>query len=74
MQLVELTPAPTGLTPYAAETALYRPGELASLVAAITSAGSVTGDVAGVSRDTVESVRAHLARAGYVGVTDGRAA
>ncbi|HMC40046.1 MAG TPA: molybdopterin-dependent oxidoreductase, partial [Acidimicrobiales bacterium] len=66
VQLVELTPAPTGLTPYAAETALYRPGELASLVAAITSAGSVTGDVAGVSRDTVESVRAHLARAGQM--------
>ncbi len=64
MQLVELTPAPTGLTPYAAETAVYRPGEVASVAAAITSTSPVTGDVAGVARETLESIRAHVERAG----------
>ncbi len=64
VQLVELTPAPTGLTPYAAETALYRPGELAALTAAVTSSAPLTGDVAGVSRTTIDSLRAHVVRAG----------
>jgi len=64
VQLVELAPAPTGLTPYAAETAVYRPGELASLAAAITSSAPVTGDVAGVARETIEAIRAHVERAG----------
>jgi NADH-quinone oxidoreductase subunit G len=63
-QLVELTPAPTGLSPLAAETALYRPGEAASLAAAITGSGAVVGDVAGVPRETIESIRAHIAAAG----------
>ena len=62
MQLIELTPAPTGLTPYAAETAVYRPGELAALAAAITSSGPVTGDVAGVARERIEAVRAQIER------------
>ncbi len=65
-QLIELTPAPTGLTPYAAETALYRPGEVAAAAAAITSAGPLTGDVAGVARETLQTVRAHIERAGQV--------
>jgi NADH-quinone oxidoreductase subunit G len=62
-QLVELTPAPTGLSRYAAETVVYRPGELAALAAAVTSPGTVTGDVAGVDRETIEAVRAHIDRA-----------
>ena len=64
LQLIELTPAPTGLGPYAAETAVYRPGEVASVAAAVTSASPVTGDVAGVARETIEAVRAHIERAG----------
>jgi NADH-quinone oxidoreductase subunit G len=62
VQLVELTPAPTGLSPYAAETVLYRPGQLAALTAAITSAAAVTGDVAGVARETIEAVRVQIER------------
>ncbi len=62
-QIVELTPAPTGLSPYAAETVVYRPGEIAALATAVTSSGSVTGEVAGVSPELIDAVRAHLARA-----------
>jgi NADH-quinone oxidoreductase subunit G len=62
-QLVELTPARTGLSPYAAETLLYRPGELAAVATAIASSNPVTGDVGGIGRDAIEDVRAHLARA-----------
>ena len=65
-QLVELTPAPTGLSRYAAETAVYRPGDVAALTAAITASGPVTSDVAGVSLATIESIRAHIDRAGKV--------
>ena len=47
-QIVELTPAPTGLSPYAAETVTYRPGEVAALAAAVAGSEPVTGEVAGV--------------------------
>ncbi|HEY3811485.1 MAG TPA: NADH-quinone oxidoreductase subunit NuoG [Acidimicrobiales bacterium] len=62
-QIVELTPAPTGLSPYAAETVLYRPGEIAALAMAVTSSGPVTGEVAGVAPETIDAVRAHITRA-----------
>jgi NADH-quinone oxidoreductase subunit G len=65
-QLVELTPSPTGLSRYAVETALYRPGDLAALAVAITSTGTVTGEVAGVPRETIEAVRAHIERSGKI--------
>jgi NADH-quinone oxidoreductase subunit G len=65
-QLVELTAAPTGLTPYAAETVVYRPGEVAAVATAITGSHPVTGEVGGVSRDVIERVRAHIARAGEI--------
>ncbi len=64
LQLVELAPAPTGMSPYAAETVLYRPGDLAALAAALTSDGAVTSEVAGVAPAQIEAVRAHLSRAG----------
>jgi NADH-quinone oxidoreductase subunit G len=64
LQIVELTSARTGLSKYAAETALYRPGELASLAAAVTAPGSVTGEVAGVPLATIEAIRAHVERSG----------
>ncbi len=62
-QIVELTPAVTGLSPYAAETLIYRPGEIALLAAAVAGADPVPGEVAGVAAETIEAVRAHLVRA-----------
>ena len=62
-QIVELTPAPTGLSPYAAETVTYRPGEVAALAAAVAGTAEVTGEVAGVGPETIDLVRAHIARA-----------
>ncbi len=62
-QIVELTPAHTGLSPYAALTLQYRPGEAASLAAAIAGNGEVTGPVAGVDRAAIDGVRSHIARA-----------
>ena len=61
--IVELTPAPTGLSPYAAETVIYRPGEIAALAAAVAGSAPVAGEVAGVPAGTIEAVRAHIARA-----------
>jgi NADH-quinone oxidoreductase subunit G len=61
--IVELTPAPTGLSPYAAETVVYRPGEIAALAAAVAGRAPVTGEVAGVPAQTIEVVRAHIAGA-----------
>jgi NADH-quinone oxidoreductase subunit G len=66
-QLVELTPAPTGLTPYASETAVYQPGGLVALVAGIVGSDPVKGEVAGVSSETIEAVRAHVAGAADAG-------
>jgi NADH-quinone oxidoreductase subunit G len=61
--IVELTPAPTGLSPYAAETVTYRPGEVAALAAAVAGSAPVPDEVAGVSAGTIEVVRAHISRA-----------
>ncbi len=63
LPIVELTPAPTGLSPYAAETVAYRPGEIAALAAAVTGSAPVTDEVAGVSAGTIRVVRAHISRA-----------
>ena len=65
-QIVELTPAPTGLSPYSAMTLQYRPGEVAALAAAIVGKATVTGDVAGVDPSAVAEARAHIARAAEV--------
>jgi NADH-quinone oxidoreductase subunit G len=62
-QIVELTPAPTGLSPYAAKTVCYRPGEVAAVAAAVAGSGPVTREVAGVTPETIETVRGHIARA-----------
>ena len=62
-QIVELTPAHTGLSRYAALTLQYRPGEAASLAAAIAGSGEVTGPVAGVDPAAINGVRSHIARA-----------
>jgi NADH-quinone oxidoreductase subunit G len=62
--IVELTPVPTGLSPYAVETVLHRPGEIAALAGAVAGSAAVTGEVAGVPSDTIERVRAHIQKAG----------
>ena len=62
-QIVELTPAATGLSEYSALTLQYRPGESAALAAAIAGTGEVTGPVAGVDPDSINGARAHIARA-----------
>jgi NADH-quinone oxidoreductase subunit G len=68
--LVELTPAPTGLSRYAARSLLYRPGELAALAAALTGSGPVTGEVAGVQPDAIEAGRAGIREAQEKGRPD----
>ncbi len=61
--LVELTPVPTGLSPYAADTLLYRPGEVAALAVALAGSNPITGEVAGVRPEAIEGVRAELREA-----------
>ena len=62
-QIVEMTPAATGLSKYSALTLQYRPGESAALAAAIAGSGEVTGPVAGVDPEAINAARAHIARA-----------
>ncbi|HUQ39106.1 MAG TPA: NADH-quinone oxidoreductase subunit NuoG [Acidimicrobiales bacterium] len=62
-RLVELTPAPTGLTRYAAATLGHRPGEAAAAARALT--GGPADDTGGVAADAVERAR------GVVGSGDG---
>ncbi|HET6874328.1 MAG TPA: molybdopterin-dependent oxidoreductase, partial [Acidimicrobiales bacterium] len=62
-QIVELSPTRTGLSPYAAVTLQYRPGEPASVAAAVAGEGPISGDVAGVDSDELMAARAHIARA-----------
>ncbi|HET6917670.1 MAG TPA: NADH-quinone oxidoreductase subunit NuoG [Acidimicrobiales bacterium] len=68
-QIIELTPAATGLSRYAAATLQYRPGEVAALAAAVAGKGPVAGGVAGVDESSLTEARAHLARAANMGGT-----
>ena len=61
LQIVELSPTTTGLTPFAAATLLHTPGEIAALVEAIMADGPAEA-AAGVSADAIAEVRAHLDR------------
>ena len=61
LQIVELSPTTTGLTPFAAATLLHAPGEIAALVEAIMADGPAEA-AAGVSADAIAEVRAHLDR------------
>ena len=69
-QLVELTPAPTGLSPYASQIVLYRPGEVAALARALAGSDPVRGEVAGVPSQAIEGVRARLQEARGKGLPD----
>jgi NADH-quinone oxidoreductase subunit G len=62
--IIEISPASTGLSRYAALCLRYRPGEVAALVRALCSPAPVTHDVAGVPAPDVEGARQALAAAG----------
>jgi NADH-quinone oxidoreductase subunit G len=55
--LVEVSPAPTGLTPYSAHSLRYRPGELAAVVKALCQTSTVSVDVGGVPAGDLEAAR-----------------
>jgi NADH-quinone oxidoreductase subunit G len=61
LQIVELTSTDTGLTPYAAATLRYTPGQVDALVEAIAG-DREPESVAGVSAGDIAGVRAHLDR------------
>ena len=63
--IVELTPRRTGLSRYAEQTLVYRPGEVAALVRAVTGPEPGAGDIAvsGVPAAAVADVRARIAAA-----------
>jgi NADH-quinone oxidoreductase subunit G len=63
LQLLEVTPAPGGLTRHAAESLVYRPGGLPTVAAALTGPAGPQGPVAGVPVEALLSARAHIARA-----------
>jgi NADH-quinone oxidoreductase subunit G len=71
-QLVEVSPARTGLTGLCASSLHYRPGELAALAKALSGREEVTADVAGVPAAEVEAARALIVAAPKVVVVLGR--
>ena len=70
VQIVELAPTATGLSPYAAATLRYRPGQVGDLVAAVLADGPATA-TAGIAAADIEAVRAHLRRAASLGGGEG---
>lgn len=62
VRIVELSPARSGLSPYAAASLQHRPGELATLVDALLSGEVAGGDVAGVPAEQFAAA-AELVRA-----------
>ncbi|HTV11555.1 MAG TPA: NADH-quinone oxidoreductase subunit NuoG [Acidimicrobiales bacterium] len=59
--LIEISPAPTGLSSRAAQSLRYRPGELAALVGALCSPSEATAPIAGVPATSVEQARQAMA-------------
>jgi NADH-quinone oxidoreductase subunit G len=70
--MVELTPRSTGLTKYARSSLKYRPGEAAAVARALVSAQSPTGEVGGVSAESLTAARQALGSGGRVVVVLGR--
>jgi NADH-quinone oxidoreductase subunit G len=60
-QIVELSPAPTGLSPVASHSLRYRPGDLSDLVRSLCGEAPVTEAVAGVPAEEAERARAAIA-------------
>ncbi len=63
LPIVELAEQSSGLTPYAAVTLLYRPGEAAPLARALVAAEDPVADVAGVAAGDIAAARRVLAQA-----------
>ncbi len=62
--IIELSPAPTGLSPFVTQSLRYRPGELSALVSSLSGAGGpITAPVAGVPAEEVERARSVIAGA-----------
>jgi NADH-quinone oxidoreductase subunit G len=62
-RLVEICPAPTGLSGQAAHALHYRPGELARLARVLCGSTPVTRDVAGIAAKDAERARQAIAAA-----------
>ncbi|HLY83367.1 MAG TPA: NADH-quinone oxidoreductase subunit NuoG, partial [Acidimicrobiales bacterium] len=61
--ILELGPGRTGMSPHAAATLLYRPGEVAALAKALLGDADPAGDVAGVAAASVSAARSLLSAA-----------
>ncbi|HXW81427.1 MAG TPA: NADH-quinone oxidoreductase subunit NuoG, partial [Acidimicrobiales bacterium] len=68
-QIIELSPAPTGLSRVASQTLRYRPGDLSALARSLCGDAPVTEAVAGVSAQDVERARAAIASASSSGAS-----
>ena len=69
LRLLELSPQPTSLTPYAARSLRYRPGEPGVLARSLTDASKPAPT--GIDPDDLEAARALLAADGSDGPGDG---
>jgi NADH-quinone oxidoreductase subunit G len=67
--IIEISPAPTGLSSRSGQSLRYRPGELAGLVRALCGSTAITDDIAGVPAAQAESARAVIAAASSSVVT-----
>jgi NADH-quinone oxidoreductase subunit G len=65
--IIEVSPAATGASPFAAQSLRYRPGELSALADALCGEQPVTAPVSGVGADEVERARAAISGAGQTG-------
>lgn len=63
-KIVELNPIATGLTPYAASSIQYRPGDLAAVVEAITTNTVPANGIGGVSAEQLQQAADLVAAAG----------
>ena len=63
VQVVELSPAATGLSSLAAQRLRYRPGELMALVQAICGESPITSETGGVSAEVAELARGAISEA-----------
>ena len=73
VRLIEMTPATTGLSPYAALTLVHRPGEVAEAVRGLLGVAGPSSDFGGIAPEVLAAAQAMLDRAeGPVRVVVGR--
>ncbi len=74
VKVVEIAPAPTASSEFAAQTILYRPGELAATIASLIDRGKgVSRDAGGATQSDIRHAREIIAQPGEVVVVCGRA-